>query len=55
MVGIPIIAAVGAPSSLAVDLADEHSISLIGFLKEDRFNIYCGAQRIDLEKLPNGK
>jgi len=46
MAGIPMVAAIGAPSSLAVNIAKEADITLIGFLKETRFNIYCGEQRV---------
>tara|TARA_R110002049_G_scaffold131259_5_gene289979 strand:+ start:3191 stop:4027 length:837 start_codon:yes stop_codon:yes gene_type:complete len=47
MAGIQFIMAVGAPSSLAVELAVEFDITLIGFLTKDKFNIYCGEKRIE--------
>jgi FdhD protein len=46
MGGIPMVVAVGAPSSLAVQVAKEFDITLVGFLREDHFNIYHGKEHI---------
>ena len=46
--GIPIICSVGAPSSLAIELAESLGLTLVGFLKNNKMNIYSAAYRIDL-------
>jgi FdhD protein len=47
MAGIPVLAAVSAPSTLAVDLAADAGMTLVGFLRGTTMNIYTGAQRIN--------
>ena len=51
MGGIPMVAAIGAPSSLAIEVAREFSITLVGFLRPESFNIYSAPERV---LAPNG-
>ncbi|WP_416970045.1 formate dehydrogenase accessory sulfurtransferase FdhD [Streptomyces sp. 4F14] len=53
MAGIPLLAAVSAPSSLAVDLAEETGLTLVGFLRGSSMNIYTGAERIITTAAPS--
>ncbi|MGW1805595.1 formate dehydrogenase accessory sulfurtransferase FdhD [Streptomyces sp. NPDC002078] len=51
LAGIPLLAAVSAPSSLAVDLAAESGLTLVGFLRGTSMNVYAGAERLQPQRV----
>jgi len=46
MVNIGVLIGVGAPTSLAIDLANKFDMTLVGFVKQDSFNIYSNKERV---------
>ena len=48
MAGVPFLAAVSAPTDLAVETARALGMTLVGFLRDDGFNVYAGEERLDL-------
>lgn len=52
--GIPLLAAVGAPSSLAVQMAIDFDMTLVGFLRNGKFNIYASPERVAIESSGSG-
>ena len=53
LAGIPNLVGIGAPSSLAIELAEEFDLTLLGFLRENSVNVYSGQWRIDRLQLNN--
>lgn len=52
MAAIPVFVAIGAPSSLALQVARSAAMTLIGFLREERMNVYCGFDRLQTQHQP---
>lgn len=55
MAGIPVLSAVSAPSSLAVELADESGLTLIGFVRGNSMNVYAHVQRVRIDAATRGE
>ena len=53
--GVPIVAAVSAPSTLAVRLAKEGNMTLVGFLRDGGFNVYAGSERLSSAPIPQNR